>query len=333
MRRLHTLEVWAESVMRGQRGGICASCFRMAMTPFSWVYGAAVKWRQVEGVKVSVPVISVGNVVCGGTGKTDVVTLLAKALPGKVGILSRGYKGAARGPLLVHNESASVCGDEPRMLADRLPNALVVVGRDRVAGARLAIEKGATCLIMDDGMQHRRLARDFEIGVVDGSNPLGGNHFLPKGLLRDDPKRLQKADLVVVTGKKIDLSFQPPVVRLRAEIEGIFTLKGEKIETLQGIAVALFCAIGNPSRFVKTVEGLGANVKEKLFLPDHAKVEERQLRELFVKSGAKYLVCTEKDRVKLRESALPIVWIKRRLLVDENLVAWQTLLQSIGKKL
>lgn len=337
MKRLQRFEVWAESVMRKQASGMRASCFRGAATPFSWIYGALVKSRNAfydkrGGATMPIPVISVGNVVCGGTGKTDIVTLLAQALSVRVGILSRGVGGAVKKPFCVYAHPAQECGDEPRMLANRLPNVLVVVGKDRIEGARLAIELGAQVLILDDGMQHRRLARDIEIAVVDGDDPFGGN-YLPKGILRDDPQRLNQADLVIVSGKRVKLPISTPVVHVTSEIEGIFTLDGKRIETLRGVAVALFCGIGNPLRFLKTMQDMGADVRRHIFVPDHQTIEEKQLEDLFESSRARYLVCTEKDRVKLTRSQLPIVWVKRRLLVDENVKAWHTLLQEIGKKL
>ncbi len=136
---------------------------------------------------------------------------------------------------------------------------------------------------------------------------------------------------MIVNGKKIDLSL--PLVHVKGKIEGIFTLDGEKIETLQGVKVALFCGIGNPSRFVKTVEALGADVQESLFALDHRAFKMSELSSLLARSGAKYLVCTEKDRVKIGKTSLPILWIKRSLLVDENEEAWQKALQEIGNRL
>ena len=317
-----------EAMMRGKEGAL-ASVYRASMTPFAWGYEAVVRSRNSfydkrGGVRVSVPVVSVGNVVAGGTGKTDVVAALAEALPGKVAIVSRGYGVKIEKSFVVlPHHGAEKCGDEPKMLASRLPNVMVVVGPDRVTGARLAIGKGADIVLLDDGMQHRRLFRDFEVAVSDGSE----RHFLPKGLLRDDPKRLAKADLLVITGEqKIE---SRSAVRMRGKVEGIFTLQGEEIETLQGVPVALFCGIGNPERFVKTLEGLGAEIREKLFLPDHGSVGEAELADLLARSGAKYLVCTEKDRVKLK-SSLPILWTKRRLVVDENEESWQNALAKIG---
>jgi len=333
MKHLHKLEVELEAILRGKRG-VMPSLYRAAMTPFAWGYGAVVKSRnhfynKRGGVKVSVPVVSVGNIVVGGTGKSDVVAALAEALPGRVAIISRGYGVKITKPFVVQpHHGAEKCGDEPRMLASRLKNVIVVVGPDRVTAARLAIGKGADILLLDDGMQHRNLHRDFEVVVVDGSNPLGRNHFLPKGLLRDDPKRLKEANLVIVTGGEEALP--PSAVRMRGQVEGVFTLMGEKIETLRGVGVALFCGIGNPERFVKTVTELGAEIRGKLFLPDHTGVEEAQLANLLVASGASYLVCTEKDRVKLKKSSLPILWIKRRLVVDENAECWQNALAKIG---
>lgn len=318
------LQVALEEVMRGKRG-FFPSFYRMAVTPLAWGYAVAVFVRngfydRRLPKRVSIPVVSVGNVAAGGTGKTDVVTALAEELPGKLAIVSRGYGVKIKEPFVVEKKhQADECGDEPRMLADRLPNCLVVVGPDRVAAIELAKKRGAQLVILDDGMQHRRLHRDYEIVVASEDR-----FFLPKGLLRDDPKRLQKADFVITVDKKL----QDGTCQMQSKIEGIFTLFGKKVETIRGAKVALFCAIGNPSRFVKTVEDLGAKICEKLILPDHKKADEKELKALLDKSGADYLVCTEKDKVKLK-SDLPILWIKRRLVVDENDISWQKALATI----
>ncbi len=336
MKHWHKLGVIVEAVMRGRRGFI-PSLYRCTMTLPAWIYGAIVKGRnrfydRRGGIKLSRPVISVGNLVAGGTGKSDVVALLARALPGKVAIVSRGYGVKIRQPFVVRgNHGAEVCGDEPRMLANRLKEVMIVVGPDRVAGARLAIERGASVVLLDDGMQYRRLHRDFEIVVLDGNDPFGGNHFLPKGLLREDPKRLEKADLVVINGGE----WKPlqTAVRMRGRVEGIFTLQGERIKTLHTVPVALFCGIGNPERFVHTVQELGADIREKLFVPDHKKIKEAELAKLFVRTGVKFLVCTEKDGVKYANSCLPILWIKRSLVVDQHADVWQNALTKIGAQL
>lgn len=316
------LRIALEAVLRGQKGVLPAT-YRLAVTPLAWIYGGVIKCRNLfydrfPGEKVSIPVISIGNVVCGGTGKTDVVAAIAQKLSGKVAILSRGYGVQIAKPFVVKKEhGAEVCGDEPRLLADRLPHCLVIVGADRIAAAKLAELEGADIILLDDGMQHRRLHRDLEIAVWGEAR-----YFLPKGLLRDDPKRMERADLRVSLEKRSGCSLW------KSEIQGIFSLKGERIESIQNEKVALFCGIGNPERFVKTVEELGACITAKKILSDHQKAEENELALLLHQSGAKYLICTEKDQVKI-QSELPILWVKRRLIVDEKDPSWQKAMAKV----
>ncbi|MCH9610059.1 MAG: Tetraacyldisaccharide 4'-kinase [Chlamydiales bacterium] len=325
---MRRLRVELERILRGKKG-VLPSLFRLTMTPFSWIYAVVIWLRNlyydsVGGRQTALPVISIGNVIAGGTGKSDLVTALAQLIPQKVAIVTRGYGVKIKEPFVVQRQhDASICGDEPRMIADRLPEHLVIVGPNRFKGVELAQKEGAKLIILDDGMQHRQLHRNFEIAMNTTSQ-----NFLPKGLLRDDPKRLKRADLVVA----IDEKLAPNEALVRSKIEGIFTLDGEKIETIQGETVALFCAIANPNRFVKTVEELGAKIVKKLLFPDHMRLCEKKLSQFLQSSDAKYLICTEKDKVKLK-SKLPILWVKRSLKIDENDQSWQNALTKVRKML
>ena len=292
------------------------------------------------------PVISIGNVVVGGAGKTQATLLLAEQLAGeiRVAILSRGYKGGsenAKEPLFVNIErdSVQICGDEPWLLASRLSTSFVIVNKNRFKSSLKAKKLGAQLVVLDDGMQHRELHRDFEIVVIDGKTPFGA--YLPKGRLREDLKRLKKADLILfvgspaeeVEGKVISQTSAPRVVA-KIAVDGPFCLDGKEAGELKGKEVGVFCGIGDPARFVRTVEELGAHVVATHFMRDHHSLGEKDLIKfaLFSKEqGATLLVCTEKDKVKLTPGnfPLPIAWIRATLQIVSNQEAWSKAVNKI----
>ena len=311
---------YIEGVISGREQGFLASCYKIIAGLPAIVYAAVLHGRHLcyrfgifEQVKLSVPVVSVGNVVCGGTGKTQLVIALATKLMQKrrVAIVSRGYPVYRGKPMQVFATSTpNVCGDEPKLLSLRLPDALVVVGRDRVQAAKHAIAQGAEIIILDDGMQHRRLQRDFEIGIGPSTGA-----YLPKGRLRDVPSRLKCAHLVL---EQTDLATQPV---------GVFSLQAEAIEIPK--RVSLFCGIGNPERFVKTVEQMGCEIVHKHLLADHQNIELKVLKQLA--KGVDAVICTEKDWVKLDKNlSLPICWVKCELELIGKHAEWNAALETIG---
>ncbi len=270
------------------------------LAPFSWLYALGVFFRNrlydwLPVIKVPATVVSVGNILAGGTGKTPLVLLLAQAFPHrKVAILSRGYGGRA---------------DEARLLARRLPNVKVYVGKDRAA---LAQQVDADLIILDDGFQHRRLHRDFDI-VLDRESI---RHYLPWGFLRDSPQRLKKADAVFTVGK--DFTFT---------VKRILDLHGNEIPSINGWKVALFCGIAQPQNFKKTVEGLGAEIIAETFLADHEAVDLDKLPKVSA------LLCTEKDFIKLPPTQLPIYYLEMELRVAEGAKRWEKLIEKIDQKI
>lgn len=327
------------------------------LAPFSFIYGKLVSLRhfcyQKQWLRVHfapLPVVSVGNLVCGGSGKTQVVLALAQALESrlKIALVSRGYKGQAergKAPFVVHpiKQSAEQCGDEPLLLARRCPKSLVIVHQNRLRSCIVAKKLGYELAILDDGMQHRRLYRDFEIVVLDGNSKLNSEKFLPVGQLREDPRRLGEADLIVYMGEPSDLLkaqvatlTDAPHVVAKVQVKQIASLDGKPIPSIEGTPVGLFCGIGNPQRFVATVEGLGAQVRETCFAPDHGRLSPKALQkfaERSKKKGARYLVCTEKDQVKFSshetKSALPIYWLKTELEITSHKEVWQSTINKL----
>ncbi len=328
-----TLESYVLEVMSGKRKG------KTLLHMLSYLYRGGVALRNLaydakvfSSAKVKAPVISIGNIVAGGTGKTPLVKMLAEELSKtlKVAILSRGYKSKIENSgdvLCIHSGTpVEICGDEPFWLARYLPNVAVWVGKNRKESARQAIEKGAEVILLDDGMQYRDLHRDVEIVVMDGEDLFGKGYFLPRGLLRDDPARLKKASLIVINDakchkkikEKLSLYTNAPVMFVRMNIQ----------EDLKGKRACVFCAIGKPTRFLQSVKDAGADVLSTFFKPDHDPFFPEELTLFAKKSGADVIVCTQKDYVKLPRHfscSLPVLPLQGEFEIVSGKEEWQKL--------
>jgi tetraacyldisaccharide 4'-kinase len=362
------LELYIKDIIYGRRKGLFPTILLWLLLPISWTYQFTMRvrnWLYDHGwTRRYIPpvplVISIGNIVAGGTGKTPVTILLAKAFYGRyiLAILSRGYRSKVEkldtpvvlcdghGPLF----PASYCGDEPSIYANCFPKAFVIVGSNRKKAARIASKEGAQVILLDDAMQHRKIARDFDVVVVDVKDPFGQGHFLPRGFLREDVRSLSRADLIILNHivdqqqfmdvkKRLQTYTHAPVVGTIAKVSAIRELNGNEIETLQGQKVAIFCAIAHPEYFKLTIEKMGAEIVEKLFLADHDSVRNQDLEKFAhraQKQGATYLVCTEKDRVKLKDDlklVIPIVWVQIELSIMEGQSDWEAFLSRAEAKI
>jgi tetraacyldisaccharide 4'-kinase len=261
----------------------------LLLSPLGLLYGLSVayKARTAKPYHCGVPVICVGNLTAGGSGKTPVAIAVAKHLlarDAKVFFLTRGYGGAETGPLLVNNQSAAKVGDEALLLAKTAPT---IVARDRAAGARLAVAQGATIIVMDDGHQNFTLAKTVSLVVVDGFD---NGLMIPAGPLREPVAQgLSRADAVIVMNED-PLAFGGPVLRARLAADGA-DLKDKR--------VFAFAGIGRPEKFITSLKEAGAIVTGREFFPDHhpySTVEITRLRQL---AGDAVLVSTEKDFVRL----------------------------------
>jgi tetraacyldisaccharide 4'-kinase len=304
----------------------------------SMVYRAAIGARSVlyrTGVisthELNAPVISVGNLTTGGTGKTPLVEWLARACARdghRVCILTRGYgRSRPRERVVVSDgdallADAEVGGDEPRLLAERLRGiAAVISDADRVA-AGLWARKNLHCnlFIIDDGFQHRRLGRDLDIVTIDASDPWGGGNLLPAGRLREPRKELARADCVVVTRSDQAPSISELLNKLekvsggRALLVSRMVLTGARAVLTEGhgnvslsgleTPIAAFCGIGNPEAFFRQLRTSGHELRSTHAFPDHHVYSQHDISRLTATAhsrGARTLVTTAKDAVKLRE--------------------------------
>ncbi|MDX1693887.1 MAG: tetraacyldisaccharide 4'-kinase [Ketobacteraceae bacterium] len=257
------------------------------------------------------PVLVVGNITVGGTGKTPLVIYLIEHLRGcglKLAVISRGYGGkAANYPLLVTDQvTPEEAGDEPAMIYQRTGITLVVDPRRRRALQWLAEQGDYDLVISDDGLQHYDLPRHYEIAVIDGERGLGNGACLPAGPLREPRERLESVDAIVVNGAPGErLTSQlrevaTPVYTMEFQPQGFISLLGEP-RALDGFtaqekaSMEAIAAIGNPQRFFRTLTGLGLDPKTRPF-PDHYGFSSGD----FSATGQSLLLMTEKDAVKVK---------------------------------
>lgn len=285
---------------------------------FSYGYQAALALRHwcydhfFTPTKLQVPVISIGNIVAGGSGKTPVVHYLASQIgPEKVAILSRGYKRKGKGIVKVEpTTSFKKCGDEPLFLAQKLQGAQVFVGKNRIETGHLVENSTLSCILLDDGMQHRKLHRDVEICVVNVAD-IDQKYFLPCGRLREDPKRLKNVDLVIVNGAQNEEIFEQAKHYVRQFTQAPITGMAVDVlnaQEIQNKKVAAFCAIASPQRFYDTLKQCGCHIVKAISKPDHAPFSAKELKTLSQTPGIEALVCTEKDAVKFpKDLSLPII--------------------------
>jgi tetraacyldisaccharide 4'-kinase len=339
------------ALIRGQRKGPLPTLQRLGLWTLSFPYGLGVRlrnaafdrgWRPIEAA--GVPVVSVGNLTTGGTGKTPCVEWIARFFRERgrrVAILSRGY-GAPTG-----------MNDEALVLEQNLPDVPHLQGADRAALARIAVEElESEVLILDDGFQHRRLRRDLDVVLIDATNPWGHGHLLPRGLLREPISGLKRAHIVVFT--RCDLVSEETLAELRRRVQqtaphapivesthrpaawrnaaGI----EQAVEAMRGRPVAAFCGIGNHDGFRQTLGQLGLEVTAWRTFPDHHAYSRHDVDDL--RRWARQqppdaaLVTTQKDLVKINVDRLGdrALWALRiELRVLANADALREKLQAV----
>jgi len=327
---------------RPSRGRLASA----ALTALSIAYSGALHLHLLgyriglaRRTKLPATVISIGNLTVGGTGKTTAAMAVAQWLwerGRRVALLSRGYRGKAEGGALVVSEGfgplvdPDTAGDEPYMVAHKLPNVYVFVGKDRRRTGRLAVHKyGLNALVLDDGFQYQRLHRDLDIVLVDALRPFGYHLLVPAGLLREPPEHLERAHAVWMT--HCDLVRREDLEQTRARVMALAphahlwesvhaparlkNLAGEeelKAADLHGRRVCALSALGNPLAFERTLARLGADLVSHARFPDHYPYRAEELAEVArgQAAEAEWIVTTEKDAVRLpREKVGKPVWV------------------------
>ncbi|MEW6381652.1 MAG: tetraacyldisaccharide 4'-kinase [bacterium] len=345
---------------------------RAPLVGLSKIYQAAGRCREKAyrlgfrpTAKLPCRVICVGNLTVGGTGKTPTVDLVCRTLlesGERVGIISRGYgrrtSPAERSDILVVSDGSKVCassraaGDEPLMLARRLPEVPVLVGKSRYRAGQEALARfNLQTLVLDDGFQHLQLSRDLNILVLDGRKPFGNGYCLPAGSLRESPQALARADLILLTRicsheqrEKAEREIRrynsrAPVVIGCHQPKDLISLQGDQIlplSAIEGKSVVALCAIADPGAFAATLKALSAEVIEAAAFADHHWYSAAELRQVNgrVAAGKSWgLVTTEKDAVRIQPGLLQCpVWVLRidMVLVDGKEL-WEEKLKDRGK--
>ncbi len=293
-----------------------------ALLPLSAVYwslSAARRSLYGAGVlrthRAKVPVIVIGNITAGGTGKTPVTIWLTRSLAERgfsPGVVSRGYGGSKSGTSMRVDARSDpgVVGDEPVLIAMRTGRP-VVVDADRARGAAMLVQDGADLVIADDGLQHYGLARDYEICVVDGARGIGNGALLPAGPLREPPRRIEDVDQVLINGRLRARQEAMPTglqnaIEFRLAATEACRLNGSlsrPLEHFAGTTVHAVAAIGNPGRFFDMLRGHGMQVIEHAY-PDHAPLPPDALD-----FGDNFdILMTEKDAVKFPRRVSDRFW-------------------------
>ncbi len=288
-----------------------AGVWPRALAPLSWFYGRIAEGRRskyadgkVDRWESPVPVCVVGNITAGGTGKTPLVVFLAQWLTDRganVGLVSRGYGGRASYPLEVNNSTpVDLSGDEALLLVHRT-GCPMVVDPDRVSAVRRLVEQfDLDVVLADDGLQHYALGRNIEVVVIDGQRGAGNGMLLPAGPLREPLTRLESMDWIVSNGRASGLSSEEWVMAIRTT-ELVNVASDERLPAVEfkekfGTEFPAVAGIGNPNRFVETLEAMDFVVDLHVFGDHHA----YRPKDLAVVGGSVFLT-TEKDAQKIRK--------------------------------
>lgn len=348
-------------IVSGKDQRVLARMFRILLAAAGLLYGLIVSVRNrlydkglLNSTSVDVPVICIGNITTGGTGKTPLVIWLCNYLTSKgikCAILTRGYK-----------TEPGQMSDEPALLENACECVRVVVNSDRVEGAREAIEKhGAQVLIMDDGFQHRRLTRDMDILAIDATCPFGYGHLLPAGLLREPIRSLARAAAMILTRTdQVDAEQIHSIEQTIQEFAPAATIAKTShkhthatgpnnrtidLETLRNKKVYAFCGIGNPEAFFESLSQSGLHVAETRTFDDHHAYSKADIESILERSqhcNAEVILCTQKDWIKCEpllpkenESAFASLAMELDFIAGYDIITQQldTLLKTKGKTL
>jgi tetraacyldisaccharide 4'-kinase len=357
-----TPEIWLKNAWEDDGSRLVAAGlgalsvgYRLGLRARNLLYGLGL----VRTGRLSCPVVSIGNVTLGGSGKTPLVEAAAAtllALGASPAVVSRGYGRRSRGVQVVADRAglrldATMAGDEPVLLATRLRGVPVVVGEDRYEAGVAAVQRlGADCVVLDDGFQNRTVAKDLEVLAVNGRAPWGNGRLFPRGPLREPLEALRRAHVVVVTnaeGPAVDEVIatlrrhggERPVAAARYEPEQARQpLTGHAVapSALRGRRLWCFAGLGSPAGFFATVRTLGVDIAGTTAFPDHHWYTLAVLDALVRRAraaGATGLLTSEKDWMRLQPlpaPALPLWVLSVRLVFTDNETAWLDALRRVG---
>ena len=302
---------------------ILSLLYRLVVDLRNWFYDKQI----ISSVKLACPVISVGNITVGGTGKTPCVIMLARILRAhgfRPAVLSRGYGGKSSEEVNIVSDGktilldAAVAGDEPLLIARSLPEVPVITGVRRIKTGKTAIEQfGANVLICDDAFQHRKIFRDIEVVLLDSEKPLGNGQLLPRGELRESSTGLRRAGCFILTRSEQTQPGDPvvdgiaqtsniPIFRATHQLREL--IKGDESAPwppgdLHGKKVCAFCGIARPDSFKKILLEARADILSFNPFPDHhsySLYDLEELKSIYINMGADYLMTTQKDAMRLQ---------------------------------
>ncbi|HQB39444.1 MAG TPA: tetraacyldisaccharide 4'-kinase [Deltaproteobacteria bacterium] len=334
---------WRQMACGGSQSPL-ARLLKLLLIPPALIYAAVTYLRALAyrcGIfnvkRLPRPVISVGNLTVGGTGKTPVTIHIARFLISKgirPAVLSRGYGGSLEGKTAIVSDGRQLqltpaeCGDEPFLLASSVPGLMVVIGADRHAAGQLAMQAlQPDIFILDDAFQHLKLHRDLNILLMDYQRPLGNGWSLPAGLLREPSGAQSRADLLIRTRAPehgeadIPTAAGKAVLTASHRLSGLVPLSGGPLlefDRFKGRKVLAFAGIAEPEPFFQALAEQGLQIVARIPFADHATYDEKQTDQLtaaFAASGAELAVTTEKDGVKLAHlpDALKVQVLQARL--------------------
>ncbi|MBN2479823.1 MAG: tetraacyldisaccharide 4'-kinase [Parachlamydiales bacterium] len=346
---------YVKNIIDGNKKGFLAFFIKSVLYLLSKIFSVIIYIRNflydkrlIKQIKVKPFIISIGNIVVGGTGKTPFTIYLAKKLSKKhkVAIATRGYgKKNKKNQIIDKNSQITFedIGDEPYMMRNNFEDITFLIGKNRAGLIKQAESLGIDVVILDDGFQYRKLKKDLEIAVINADDPYGKNYFLPRGYLRDNKKSLNRADFFLINNfsnsnslqDEILKNFNKPIICAKYEAKNIKNIEYQNIFLKKTEKIAIFSSIANPKNFKNALESMGFEIVNSLDLSDHEKIKEKKLFEFIedsIKKDAKYVLTTEKDIVKLPQNIkteLPIYFLQ----IDLNVVSNSSYIDAFVEKI
>lgn len=342
---------------------LTSSKYRYLLFPLALFYWGVIFWRNLfykigffVSKKLPCTVISIGNLTVGGTGKTPAVIYLASLLKEngeKVAVLSRGYGRKSTGTVLVADGDSSPtnwneAGDEPALMAQKLPGVPIVADEDRYRGGTYLLNRfNPDYIILDDAFQHRSLDRDLDIVLINAGDRPQDHKLLPYGILREPVNQLNRADVLLLTKSnihkqnpilknklgKLNVPFFKSEIQINEELLGIQS-GNISVGEIKGKDIIAVSAVGDPTGFIKTLDGTRTSIVDHLKYPDHHTYTDTDIQDMqkaLTKTSAELILTTEKDFIKLKElniSNLPVYALPVRFQPEDQ--GEDFILQTLG---